>query len=58
MPIIRKLLNVGDSQAITIPKSWIAYYERETGQKITELAIEVNRVLTVAPILSKEAKTQ
>jgi antitoxin component of MazEF toxin-antitoxin module len=53
MPIIRKILKVGDSKAITLPKSWIAFLEREN-QEITEVTIEVDKVLTVSPILLKK----
>jgi len=34
MPIIRKLLNVGDSRAVTLPKSWLQYLEEKMGEKI------------------------
>lgn len=54
MPIIRKVIGVGRSRAVTIPKTWLDYYERESGEIITEVAIEVNRVLTIKPILSKK----
>jgi antitoxin component of MazEF toxin-antitoxin module len=54
VPIIRKILEVGNSKAITIPKSWLELYERETGEKITKVTIEVNRVLIIAPLLKKE----
>lgn len=54
MPIIRKIMNVGDSKAITIPKSWLEFYEKESGETITEVTMEVNRVLTIRPNLSKK----
>lgn len=54
MPIIRKIMNLKTSKAVCLPKSWVEYYEREAGCKITEVAIEVNRVLTITPILSKK----
>ena len=50
MPIIRKLIQVGKSKAITIPKSWINYYQRETGQKLDHVVIEINDVLTIRPL--------
>jgi hypothetical protein len=37
MPIIRKLTTVGDSRGVTLPKSWIEYYEKQFGRKITEV---------------------
>jgi len=54
LPIIRKVVTVGDSRGITIPKSWLDFYERETGEKIREVTIEVNKVLTVGPIFTKK----
>jgi hypothetical protein len=56
LPIVRKLLQVGDSKGITLPKSWIEFFEKETGQRIIEVAIEVDRVLTISPIMSKKSE--
>jgi len=56
MPIVRKLLQVGDSKGITLPKSWIEFFEKETGQRIREVAIEVDRVLIISPIMSKKSE--
>jgi len=53
MPIIRKVIEIGNSKAVCIPKSWFEYYEKETGGKIKEVAIEVNRVLRITPIIRK-----
>jgi len=58
MPIIRKIIQVGTSRAISIPKSWLDYYERETGVEIKEVAMEVNRILTITPILKKKKERQ
>jgi antitoxin component of MazEF toxin-antitoxin module len=56
MPIIRKLVSFGNSsKGIILPKSWLTYYERKSGQKIREVAVEVNGKLTIRPIL-KEGK--
>jgi len=55
MPIIRKIIEVGKtSKAIIIPKSWLEYYERQQGQTIDTVAIEVNRVLKITPIIPRE----
>ena len=56
MPIIRKVIRLGHSFAITIPKSWLIHYEQEKGQKIRELAIEVNGILKVSPVFDKQEK--
>ena len=53
MPIIRKVIAVGHSKAVCLPKSWFEFFERETGEKVSEVTIEVNRVLKIAPILPK-----
>jgi antitoxin component of MazEF toxin-antitoxin module len=58
MPIIRKILNVGDSKAITIPKSWIASAEENAGKKIVALALEVDRIITLRPVFAKDEKKQ
>ena len=55
--ILRKIIRLGNSFAITIPKSWLIHYEKEKGQKIRELAIEVNGILKVSPIFDKQEKT-
>jgi antitoxin component of MazEF toxin-antitoxin module len=54
MPLIQKIIHVGTSRAVTIPKTWLDYYEKENGQKIEEVAIEVNGKLTIRPLLKKE----
>jgi antitoxin component of MazEF toxin-antitoxin module len=58
MPIIRKVLEVGNSKAVTIPKSWFEFYEKETGQKISEVTIEVNRELKILPYAPKEKEPE
>lgn len=47
MPIIRKLINVGNSRMVTIPPDWLEYYERQSGEKITELLMELNGEITI-----------
>jgi len=54
IPLIRKLVKLGNSQAITLPASWLKYLEKQTGQKIKSVAVEVDGVLKVAPIIEKE----
>ena len=58
MPIIRKVVKVGDSKGITIPKSWLDYIEKENEVEVTEVAIEVDKVLTIQPILPKKEVSQ
>ncbi len=54
MPLVRKVLPIGGSRCVTLPKSWLEYYEKEMGQKVTELAIEVDKVLVISPIFEKK----
>jgi hypothetical protein len=56
MPIIRKVIPVGKtSKAVIVPKSWLEGYEREAGQPIQEVSMEVNQVLKIKPILPRKA---
>ena len=54
MPIIRKVMNLRTSKAICLPKSWLEFFEKETGSRITEVAIEVDHTLTITPIFQKK----
>jgi antitoxin component of MazEF toxin-antitoxin module len=54
MPIIRKIIGCGTSKVVSIPKSWLEYWQRETGQEITEVAVEVNKVLIISPYLKEK----
>ena len=54
MPIIRKIIKLKTSKAVCLPKSWIQYFERETGAEIKEVAITIiDGELRVSPILPK-----
>ena len=54
MPIIRRIITIGHSKAITIPKSWITNAEDEAGKKVIALALEVNGSITLQPVFDKE----
>jgi hypothetical protein len=59
VPVIRKLTGVGDSRGVTLPKSWILNAEQEAGRKIVGISMEVNHVITLAPVFDKtETKIQ
>jgi hypothetical protein len=53
MPLIQKLIQVGDSRAVTLPKTWLNYYERKTGRRIKEVTLEVNGKITIQPLSSE-----
>ena len=48
----RKIIRVGNSVAVTIPRAWVEYYERKNG-KLAEVFIETNGKLTIHPILKE-----
>jgi hypothetical protein len=52
LPIIRKIIQVGSSRAISLPKSWLTFYERQYGQNIKEVSVEVNGKLIISPIIA------
>jgi len=54
VPIIRRIIALGNSRSITLPKGWIDYLERKAGCRITEVAIEVDHILTIEPIIPDE----
>jgi hypothetical protein len=56
MPIVRKLMDVGNSKSITLPKSWIENAEQQAGKKIIAIALEVNGKITLQPVFSKESE--
>ena len=56
MPLIRKIIVVGGSKAVTIPKDWLEYYEKEFGKPIENVAVEVNEVLKIMPLIPKEKR--
>ena len=43
MPIIRSILTIGNSKAVTIPKSWLTNAEDQTGRKVIALAMGSQR---------------
>jgi antitoxin component of MazEF toxin-antitoxin module len=58
MPLIRKIVPIGGSQGITLPKDWLDWIERETGKRPKEVTVEVNGVLKIAPVFEKKAEAK
>jgi antitoxin component of MazEF toxin-antitoxin module len=56
MPIIRKLIIVGNSQAVTIPNTWLSYAEQQKNKKIIAIAMEINGCITLNPIFENKTK--
>jgi antitoxin component of MazEF toxin-antitoxin module len=52
--IIRKVIKAGpNSFAVTLPKSWLDLLERQTGEKLTEVTLEVDDKITIEPLLNQ-----
>jgi len=58
MPLIRKVIDLGTCKAVSLPKGWLDYLERETGSEILEVAVEVDKVLTISPIIQKKEEAK
>lgn len=54
MPIRRKICRVGTGLAVFLPKSWVELLEEKYG-KIEAVAIEVDNILTITPIVRTRA---
>lgn len=53
MPIIRKIIQLGTSKAVSLPKTWLDWIKREYGIEVTEVAMEVNHVIILQPVIPK-----
>ncbi len=47
MPLVRKIIKVGNSRAVIIPPDWLRYHEAKTGEPIKEMLMEVNSTITL-----------
>ena len=56
MPLMRRLIKVGNSRAVVIPPDWLKYYEEKAGQPIKNILMELNNVITIS--IAKEKKTK
>jgi hypothetical protein len=54
MPVIRKVTTVGAAKGISLPKSWLEWIERETGQPLNEVLLEIDRTIKVIPLVPKK----
>ena len=54
MPLLRKIIKVGNSRAIVIPDDWLQYQEQILGNKITQVGMECNEVIIIKAIIHKE----
>jgi hypothetical protein len=56
MPLQKKLISLGRSRVVSIPKTWLTLAEEKEGKKIIAIAMEVDGCLTLNPIFEKELK--
>jgi len=54
MPILRKIVKIGNSKGISFPKSWIDCIEQETGRELKEVLVEIDNNLIVSPRIRGE----
>lgn len=47
MPLMKKLIRVGNSRAVVIPPGWLRYYEEKSGGPILSILMELNNVITI-----------
>ena len=58
MPIIRKVTTVGRAKGITLPKSWLEWLEREYGEPIREVLLEIDKEIVIRPILPAKKESE
>lgn len=58
MPILRKIVKVGDSRAIFIPPSWVRVVEEKVGQPVDQVLMSVNEKITIEPYIKEQAKRE
>jgi len=54
LPLIRKIMQIGSSKAVSLPARWLDWYKRLYGAEPVEVAVEVDEVLIIRPILPDE----
>ena len=58
MPLVRKVMKVGSVRAVSLPADWLRWIERESGQPLKEVLLEVGDAIIVTPLLSKKEKDE
>jgi hypothetical protein len=50
LPLVRKIVSNGSSRGVNLPASWIAFIEKESGQPLKEIVMDVcGNVITIRP---------
>ncbi|MCW4003709.1 MAG: hypothetical protein NWE95_07350 [Candidatus Bathyarchaeota archaeon] len=58
MPITRKICTIGRAKGVTLPASWLKYFERQNGEPLREVAMEINGAIVIRPIPPVQQQTQ
>ena len=59
MPIIRKIIQVGSSKAVVLPKDWLDWIQRMTGNLPKEVVMTIkDETIVVEPILKPEVDNE
>jgi antitoxin component of MazEF toxin-antitoxin module len=54
MPIVRKITGHGGSRGVTLPASWINLIEKETGQKLKAVLMDIDGLIIIKPLIEKK----
>ena len=54
----RKIIRVGNSLAVTIPKPWLAYYQLKEGSTVLVETDDYVRIKPVITLVKEEAETK
>ena len=54
MPILKKVIVHGGSRGVTLPASWLYLVEKETGQPLKQVLMEVDGEITIRPLIEKK----
>jgi len=54
MALLRKIVDVGNSKAVTIPRSYLDYWQRK-GKEITQVELVINDKILISPVFKKIA---
>lgn len=55
MPLTRKVYKRPDgTRIVALPKTWCENVEEQTGKEMTEVFMEVNEIITLAPKLKEK----
>ena len=54
MSIERKLVTVGDSRGVSLPKLWLQIQEQTVGKKIVAVSMIIGDSITLRPIFDKK----